>query len=288
MNIDIETIWQGTVNGFSLGWIYILMALGLTLIFGIMNIMQLAHGEIYMIAAYIAYYFCINVGINYYVSMVISMIIMALCGVVLEVFFFRRVRDEVMAPIVISVSFTLILQSSSIALFGLSRRILPRIAQGSYMIFGSASPADRIIVVGIAILLVFILYIFLKKTKYGQAMVASAQNYEGALLQGISSKTMAAMAMAIACILAAGAGVLTGSLYPLTQNMGAQPLIKGLVIIVIGGAGSLIGTIIGGIFLGFVDALTPLFFGTALTAILPLIIVIAFLLIRPQGLFGHD
>ena len=159
MNIGIETIWQGTVNGFSLGWIYILMALGLTLIFGIMNIMQLAHGEIYMIAAYIAYYCCINVGVNYYVSMVISMIIMALCGVVLEVFFFRRVRDEVMAPIVISVSFTLILQSSSIALFGLSRRIIPRIAQGSYMIFGSAIPTDRIIVVGIAILLVFILYI---------------------------------------------------------------------------------------------------------------------------------
>jgi branched-chain amino acid transport system permease protein len=288
MNIDIETIWQGAVNGFSLGGIYILMALGLTLIFGIMNIMQLAHGEIYMIAAYVAYYFCVNAGIDYYLSMLMSMIIMALCGVVLEVFFFRRVRGEVMAPIVISVSFTLILQSASIALFGLSQRILPRIAHGSYVVFGSAIPADRTIVVGIAIFLVLMLYIFLKKTKYGQAMVASAQNYNGALLQGISSKTMATMAMAIACALAAAAGVLTGSLYPLTQNMGNQPLIKGLVIIVIGGTGSLVGTIVSGIFLGLVDALTPLLFGTALTALLPLVIVIAFLLIRPQGLFGHE
>lgn len=118
-------------------------------------------------------------------------------------------------------------------------------------------------------------------------MVASAQSREGALLRGISPNQMSAMAMAIGCALAAAAGTLAGSILMITPTMGTPPLLKGLVIIVLGGMGSLLGAAIGGIFLGLIDGIIPVVFGPAAASLAPLIIVIVILLVRPQGLFGH-
>jgi len=288
LDIPWEVIQQGIINGLALGWVYILMALGLTLIFGIMKIMQLAHGEIYMLSSYIVYYLTASSGLDFYLAIAISIVSMAILGIVLETFLFRLVRGQFMAPIVVSVSLILILQSMAVVLFGLYERSLPRLAEGSFNIYGSIIPADRIVAVCFALILIVLLYLFLKRTKHGQAMVASAQNRDGALLQGISSNTMSIIAMAIGCSLASAGGALAGSLFTMSPTMGMQPLLKGLVIIVIGGMGSLLGAAIGGTFLGLIDTLTPILLNPAAAAILPLLIVILFLLLRPQGLFGHE
>ncbi len=264
------------------------MALGLTLIFGIMNIMQFAHGEIYMLGAYTVYYLTASYKVNLFVATVISMMVMAAFGVFLERLLFRCVRDQILPPIVVSLGLTLILQSGAAAGFGLYERSIPRLGQGSFEILGGTVPKDRIIAVACAVTLVLLLYLFLKRSKYGQAMVASAQNREGAILQGITPNKMSAMAMAIGCALAAAGGALAGSLLALGPYMGSQPLLKGLVIIVLGGMGSLLGAAIGGIILGLIDGLIPIIFGPAWASLLPLIIVIFILVVRPQGLFGHE
>jgi branched-chain amino acid transport system permease protein len=119
-------------------------------------------------------------------------------------------------------------------------------------------------------------------------MIASAQNPEGAILQGVSPDKMSALAMAIGCALAAAGGVLAGALFALGPVMGLQPMIKGLVIIVLGGMGSLPGALIAGMILGLIDGLVPIMFGPAWAALLPLLIVILVLIIKPQGLFGHE
>jgi branched-chain amino acid transport system permease protein len=142
--------------------------------------------------------------------------------------------------------------------------------------------------VGFAIALLLLLYLFLKKTKYGQAMIASAQNREGALLRGINPNLMSAMAMAIGCALAAAGGTLGGSILMITPSMGTLPLLKGLVIIILGGMGSLLGAAVGGIFLGLIDGIIPIAFNPAVASLVPLIVVILILLVRPQGLFGHE
>jgi branched-chain amino acid transport system permease protein len=142
--------------------------------------------------------------------------------------------------------------------------------------------------VGFAIALLLLLYLFLKKSKYGQAMVASAQSREGALLRGINPNLMSAMAMAIGCALAASGGTLGGAILMITPSMGTLPLLKGLVIIILGGMGSLLGATIGGIFLGLIDGIIPVAFSPAVASLAPLIIVILILLVRPQGLFGHE
>jgi len=282
-------VWvQAIANGLALGWLYVLMALGLTLILSIMGILQLAHGEVYMIGAYVTYYCCVSFGVNLYVAMFISMVVMAVFGILMEKFLFRPVQTQILPPIVISLGLTLILMSSAVVGFGLYERSIPRLAQGSFVFLGSAVPKDRIIAVGFAVALLLLLYLFLKKSKYGQAMVASAQSREGALLRGINPNLMSSMAMAIGCALAAAAGTLAGSILMLTPSMGTFPLLKGLVIIVLGGMGSLLGAAIGGIFLGLIDGIVPVAFSPGVASLAPLLIVIFILLVRPQGLFGHE
>jgi branched-subunit amino acid ABC-type transport system permease component len=220
--------------------------------------------------------------------MFISMVVMAVFGIFMEKFLFRPVRTQILSPIVISLGLTLILMGSAVVGFGLYERSIPRLAQGSFVFLGSAVPKDRIIAVGFAVALLLLLYLFLKKSKYGQAMVASAQSREGALLRGINPNLMSSMAMAIGCALAAAAGTLAGSILMLSPSMGTFPLLKGLVIIVLGGMGSLLGATIGGILLGLIDGIIPVAFEPAVASMAPLIIVILILLVRPQGLFGHE
>ena len=286
--MDASAWIQAIANGFALGWMYVLIALGLTLILSIMGILQLAHGEVYMIGAYVTYFLCVSLGVNLYASMIISMVVMGVFGVILEKFLFRPAQRQILPPIVVSLGLTLILMSFAVTQFGLKEKSIPRLAEGSLMFFDSAVPKDRIIAVGFAVALLLLLYLFLKRTKYGQAMIASAQSPEGALLRGINPNRMSSLAMAIGCALAAAGGTLAGSILMLNPSMGTFPLMKGLVIIVLGGMGSLLGAAVGGIILGLIDGILPVAFEPGIASVAPFIIVIIILLVKPQGLFGHE
>ena len=288
MDLPLNLWLQAIANGFTLGWIYILMALGLTFIMSMSGILQMAHGEIYMIGAYIVYYLSTAAGINVYAALIISMIVMAGFGILLEKFLFRSVQGKLLAPIVISSGLILILTSFALVSFGLRTRSVPRLADGSLTLFDVAIPKDRFIVIVITILLVTLTNLFLKKTRFGQAMIAMAQNREGALMRGINPTQISRLSFMIACALAAAAGGLTGAILQISPFMGTAPLVKGIVIIVLGGLGSITGSIIGGLIIGFLDGLLPIMSNAMITAIAPLIIVILILLIKPQGFFGHE
>ncbi len=275
------------MNGLALGWIYVLMALGLTLIFGIMHIMQFAHGEIYMLGAYVVYYLTASFGLPLLVAMALSMVVMAGVGLVLERFLVRPLKMDWASAVVGATGLTLILQSGSVAMFGLYQRNIPLLAQGPFNIIGTVVPKDRIVAVLAAVILSLTLYLFLKLTEYGQAMVASAQNPEGAILQGVDPNRMSALSMVIGCALAAAGGTLAGSLFTLSPYMGLMPLVKGITIIVLGGMGSLPGAFIAGMTLGLIDGLVPILFGAAWASIGPLLLVILVLVIKPQGFFGY-
>ena len=263
------------------------MALGLTLIFGIMHIMQFAHGEIYMLGAYVVYYLTAFLGLPLLVATGLSMVVMAGVGLILERFLFRPLKGDWPSAVVGATGLTLVLQSGAVVMFGLYQRNIPVLAQGPFNIMGSVVPKDRMAAVVVAVILSLALYIFLKLTKYGQAMVASAQSSEGAILQGIGPNKMSALSMAIGCALAAAGGTLAGSLFTLSPYMGLMPLVKGMTIIVLGGMGSLPGAFIAGMILGLIDGLVPILFGAAWASIGPLLLVIVVLVIKPQGLFGH-
>jgi branched-subunit amino acid ABC-type transport system permease component len=277
---------QGAINGLAMGWIYILIALGLSLIFGIMRIVQFAHGEIYMLGAYLAYYLTLS-RLPLALAIVVSMVGMGAGGYLLNRLFFRRLGDKVHLSIVLSLGLLLILQTSAVIAFGLSERSLPRLADGSIAIGGLRIATERLIAVLISAAVMGAALLFLKRTRFGMAVVACAQNREGAILQGIDPDKIAGVAMIIGCALAAAGGTVAGSILKLSPFMGGEALSKGLVIVVLGGMGSLGGTIVGGLILGLSDSLGQIYFGSSFATIVPLVLVIAILVVKPQGLFGH-
>lgn len=283
-------VWmQAIVNGVALGWLYVLMALGLTLMVSIMGILQLAHGEIYMMGAFLVYYLT-RQSIGLYPAIAISMVVMAIVGIGLERVLFRPRpgRDVVLTSIVISTGLTLILASGAVVGFGLYTKSLPPLIEGSFSFAGAGVPKDRILAIAFSVAALLALYLFLKKTRFGLAMVASAQNREGSFLKGINPNYMSMGAMAIACAFATLAGALAGSILQLQPYMGGLPMINGLVTIVLGGLGSIPGAVIGGMILGLMNGVIPVIFGPAAAAVAPLVIVILVLLFRPKGILGHD
>jgi branched-chain amino acid transport system permease protein len=173
-------------------------------------------------------------------------------------------------------------------LFSKGVKQLPSLWRGPFDVAGIFVSKERFVAIVIALCLTLALYLFLKQTKYGLAMTASAQNREGALMQGINPNVMSAMVVAIGSGLAAVGGALGGSIFNLDPYMGGLAFMKGITLIVIGGLGSITGAVVGGLILGVSESVLALFFGSQMGIILPLILVIAFLIFRPRGLFGHD
>ena len=279
---------QSIVNGLVLGWIYVLMALGMSLILSITNILQFSHGEVYMLGAYVAYYFAVSLGLNFFVSILISVMLMAALGLVLERVFFRPLRAEFLSSMIVALGLMIILQSSVTIGFGINPKAIPSFAPGSVGILGTRIGSDRIIAAGISIALTLFLFLFLKKSKYGLALTAAPQHREACILQGISPDRMSALAMAIGSALAAVGGALMGATLVLNTFMGSTALLKGLIIIVLGGMGSLLGVVVGGLILGLVDGVVLVVFGPVAASVAPLLLVVVILVIRPMGLFGHE
>ena len=270
------------------GGTYILIGLGLTLILGIMNILQFAHGEVYMLGAFTVYLLSVLLGVNLYLAVVISMVTTAIVGLILERVFLRPLKGQFLSYVCVTTGLSLILQTDIMLAFSKGTKQLPSLYKGSFEIAGVFVSRERVVAIVIALLLTLALYTFLKRTKYGLAMTASAQNREGALMQGINPNLMSAMVVAIGSALAAVGGALGGSIFNLDPYMGGLAFMKGITLIVIGGLGSIPGAVVGGLILGIAESLLALFFGSQMGIILPLVLVIVFLIVRPKGLFGHD
>jgi branched-chain amino acid transport system permease protein len=288
MIITGQLLTQGIISGLCLGGTYILIGLGLTLILSVMKIMQFAHGEIYMLGAFTVFYFAVMNGVNLYVAIFLAMIITAIVGLIIERVLLRPLQGNFLACVCVTTGLSLILQTAVVKGFGLAVKQIPNLWPGAFRLLGLSIPKDRFLAVIISLALTLTLYIFLKKSKYGQAIVASAQHPEGALMQGINPHVMAAMVMAIGSGLAAVGGAIGGSIFNLDPYMGGMAFLKGIIIIVIGGMGSIPGVVVGGLILGISDTLVVILLGSQMALIIPLILVIAILIIKPQGLFGHE
>jgi len=284
-----QEVVESILNGLCMGGTYILIGLGLTLILGIMNILQFAHGEIYMIGAFIVYWLCVLSGVNLYLSVVISMVMTAVLGLILERILLRPLKGVFLSYVCATTGLSLILQTVVMLMFSKGTKQLPSLWKGSFALGGDITVSrERVVALVIALVLTLALYSFLKWTKYGLAMTASAQNREGALMQGINPYLMSALVVFIGSGLAAVGGALGGSIFNLDPYMGGLGFMKGITLIVIGGLGSIPGAVVGGLVLGIAESLLSFSFGTEMGIILPLILVIAFLIFRPKGLFGHD
>jgi len=288
--MDIETILllQQIMNGLVNGMTYVLIATGLTLVFGVLHIINFAHGEFYMLGAFFTFFVSKLLGLDYITAGVLATVAVAALGILANRLFFWPLRKEH--------EFTLLLSSLGLALL---------LTNGGELVFGAdpkyiSSPfADSIVAMGPMILtqqriLIFavgavtllLLYLFIKNTTMGKMMRATAQNPEGAALTGVDIRRVYTVTFVLACGLAALAGALVGPTAMIYPTVGSWAVLKGFIVVVLGGLGSVMGALIGGLTLGVVEALAGGYISLGFAQAIGFAIIIVVLLWRPNGLFG--
>jgi len=277
---------QVLVNGLMLGLTYVLIASGFSLIYGIMRLLNFAHGEFYMLGAFAAYLLCEALGLNYYAALLLSMILIAALGILVYRFFLRPFRDQHDPSLVIALGVAMLIGGLALLVFGEKDKSISPVLTGVIKVFGATLSKERILVIIVAILLMVALTLYIKFSRTGQAMRAVAQDREAAALQGIGVDSTFTLCMAISSALAGAAGALLAPLFFVNPFLGMHAVLKALIVVVIGGLGSIPGAIAGGLLLGFVESFGNTFFGDV-TEILGFVIVMMVLIFRPQGLFGH-
>jgi branched-chain amino acid transport system permease protein len=280
---------QQIMNGLIMGGAYALISVGLTMSFGIMHISNFAHGTILMIGGYAVYFFCMYLGLPYFVGVVLSMVSVGLFGIILERVVFKQVYNAPhMNDMLVSLGLLIVLEGLSLVFFG-SETLKVNTPYTSVIInvFSSIATLQRIIVLVASLLLIQALYLFLKYTKTGRSIVATAQNPRGASLVGIDIPRVYMLTFAISSALAAAAGALLSPVFYVYPTMGAMPLLIAFVVVVFGGMGSVQGAVVGGFAIGILESLGGAYISSDYKNCFPFIILIATLLIRPQGLFGN-
>ena len=280
---------QIIVNGVVLAANYALIALGLTLIFGILGFLNFAHGQMYMIGGFVVYYVYAIFGMNYFVALLACALTLFLIGVAFETLFFRRVlritkREE--NSMLLAVGTALLLENLALFMFGEKQRGVPPVVTGVYHVFGAYLPASRLLVLVLSALLVIGLLLFVQYTKPGRAMRAVAQDKEVSLLMGVDVGRISALGFGIGAALAGLAGGLLITISAINSGIGTAISIKAFIMIMLGGAGVVAGAIVGGIVLGFTEAIGYALIPGSMTYLLIFIGLIIFLILRPQGIMG--
>ena len=275
------------LNGLTLGMLYVLIASGITLMFGIMHIVNFAHGAILMLASYCLLVLCKFLGINFFLSLLIVPIIIGILGIIIGKICFQPFRGELDRSFITSLGLILTFETTMLVIFGNFPLGVKSPVEGSASLFGVAISWERIGAVGIGLIAMTGLSLFVKFTKLGQAMVACAQDDIGAMLQGIDLNKVSSLCMFIGCALAGIAGVLVGTMFGIEPYLGGTYTVKCFMIVALGGLGSLPGAVLGGLILGFLEVLASLFTGASIGPLIAFVIVILFLLFRPRGLLGH-
>ncbi len=279
---------QQVFNGIMLGSTYAIVALGLTLVFGILNIPNFAHGHLYMLGAYISFTLITLFGFGYWAALIASTIGLGLVGVVMERVVYRPLRDQPHINSFISaIGALMILENGVMAIWGPEGQRIPDPYPNPIVLFGITMTLQRLLLILITLALIALLQLFLKKTTLGSTIEAVAQDREGAMLVGISVNRVSSMTFAISTATAATAACLVAPIFIISPSMGALLGMKAFIICILGGLGSVPGAIFGGLMLGMIEALGGGYVSAAYKDVYAFGALILILAVKPTGLFGR-
>jgi branched-chain amino acid transport system permease protein len=286
--MDWTLLGQQLANGLVSGMNYVLISTGLTLVFGVLRVINFAHGEFYMLGAFLTYYGMASLGLGYVPSVLLATVAVGFLGVAVNNLFFWPLRREH--------EFTILLSSLGLALlvthgaelgFGHDPKYLTSPYTDDIVEIGSIVVTEqRAVVFVVAVLVLCATYAAIRYTTFGKMMRATAQNPEGAALTGVNIRFVHTFTFVLACGLAALAGALVGPLSMIFPTVGSWAVLKGFIVVILGGLGSVPGALVGGLLLGVVEALAGGYVSLGFMEAIGYGIIIAVLLWRPQGLFG--
>ncbi len=284
--MNLSLFVQQILNGLTLGSIYALVALGLTLVYGILHIPNFSHGALFMAGAYAAFFFIGTLGANYWVALIGAAAVTAVIAILSERLVFSRLRDSPpLHDMIAAIGLLLFIEAVAHAIWGADFHRLAPPFPGIMRVGGTVLPIQRALIIGGAIGLMIALHLFLKRTVVGSTIVAMAQNREGASLVGIDLTRVSLITFAISGALAAIAAVLFAPISLISPAMGNLVILKAFVIIILGGMGSVPGAILGGMIIGFAESFGAFYISTNLKDIIAFALLVAILSLRPQGLF---
>jgi len=280
---------QALLWGVASGCIYILLATGLNIIFGVMKLVNFAHGQLLMIGAYIAFTVTTALGLNAYLAILVAMGAVALLGVGLERFTFRKVLGtDKLNEIFVSLGLIYVFENAATLLWGNTTRQIPSPLQGLQLSIGQiAINYDRLSAILIVVVILVALLLLLKKTKIGLAMRATSQKISASMLMGVNTEKVYMYTFALGAALAGAAGALYGIIFNFSPTIGALPTIKAFAIIIIGGLGSIPGAVVGGLLYGIAENTAVYFLGGVWQDAVAFALLIIVLVIRPTGIFGE-
>ncbi|TGE38368.1 branched-chain amino acid ABC transporter permease [Desulfosporosinus fructosivorans] len=287
----VQSLAQPLVNGILLGGLYALIGIGMSMVFGIMKLTNLAHGDLLILSSYLSFGITQSLGLNPLLTVILVTPVMFFVGYAFQNLLLNRMLGKgAESPMLVTFGISIILQNSLLAIFSPDARALTsNLASQSVIITNYLSiPVIYLVDFFAACFVILILNFFLKKTYPGRAIRAASDDGNVAKLMGINIKRIYSIAMGIAMMTAAIAGVLVGMTYNFYPYTGTQYLIIAFGVVVIGGMGSIGGTLVAGVILGLAQVLGAHFFGTEMQLLSGYIVLLAMLVLRPQGLFGHN
>ena len=281
---------QQLSNGTVIGVIYALMAIGLTIAFGIMNVGNFAQGEFYMLGAVATFFLVSLLKLNYFISLLISGIIIFALGVIVEFLTIKPLQLRGFMPVILStLGLSVFFQHLALILWGPVPRSIPApLSKKPFCFFEIYITPQRVLVLVGCVLIIAAVYLLIKKTKVGMAMRAVAKDSNTASLMGINIRRIYLFSFGLSCALAALAGGLIGPLYTISPMMGEVPVIKAFSVVIMGGMGNVQGAIVAGFILGVVESLGAGFISTSYKDAIAFGIMILVLLFRPEGIFGKQ
>jgi branched-chain amino acid transport system permease protein len=286
--VDLSAlIGQVVINGLVVGLLYLLMAVGFTLVFGVMRVVNLAHGEFYMLGAFVVYYCVTQLNLPFLSGVVITFVLAVAFGWLIEWLILKPFRHDEINGMIATIGLAMILQNLALLVFGPDPLSMPSVVQGTVRLGSMVIPSSRLYVVAFSIGVLLLLYVFLRYTRTGRALRAVVQDIEIAAAQGIRARLIYPLGFGIGVGLAAVAGALMAPLFSVSAFIGAGPLLKAFIVVVVGGLGSIPGAALASLLLGISESLGGTFLSTGTADILVFAFMIVMLVVRPSGLLAR-
>lgn len=279
----IEILIQGAVASA----IYAMLAVGFTLIFGVARILNLSHGSFYALGAY-GTFFLTSISVPLLPAALLAIAFVAGFGVVMDRVLVQPMRGRsLLAVLMITLAVALTIEQVLFLAFGSEYRNVPSLISTKYTIFGVDVAGQRLLTVIVGIVLIGSLWLFIQKTRLGSAILAISQDPEAAQYMGIPANRIFAIVMAISAAFAATAGVLAAPFLTVQPTMWLLPIIKAFAIVVVGGLGSIFGSILAALMLGYAETIIAYLISTSWTEIISVLATLLMLIFRPAGMFGR-
>ncbi|MGQ0654548.1 MAG: branched-chain amino acid ABC transporter permease [Betaproteobacteria bacterium] len=285
--VELSIFGQHLLNGVLIGCAYALIAIGLTMIFGVMNIANFAHGEFYMMGGFLAFYLVSLLKLNYFIALPLAVALVVLLAMLIQQTIFKRLRDApVMTTTLVTIGLSLLLEHVAQLLWGPQPQVVPNpFPTRPLSLFGIYTTPLYLFCMAVTAALIVVGHVLVQRTRMGKAMRATFQNKEAAALVGIRIDRIYIYAFTFGAALAAAAGAVLGGFIPVEPTMGGVATLKAFVVVILGGMGSFVGAIVGGLLLGLAEGLGAGYLSTGWKDAIGFFAVILLLLFRPDGLF---